>query len=111
MAFMEYTYTELHSILADVFLYVRCADSALSFARSKYLLLHVFSDISVSSVTSPCEGFHTLMVVVLGVLKLSLDEFTEFILGFITMVVQGLLSFHHLERLGNFLLQHLQQQQ
>jgi len=49
---------------------------------------------------------------VLGILKPSLDECTEFIiLGLITIVVHGLLSFHHLEKFGNFLLQHLQQQQ
>jgi len=35
-------------------------------------------------------------------------EFT--ILDFLTMVVQGLLSFHHLEKFGNLFL-HLQQQQ
>jgi hypothetical protein len=49
---------------------------------------------------------------VLGVLKLSLDECKDFIIwGFATMVVQGLLSFHYLEKLGPLLLQHLQQQQ
>jgi hypothetical protein len=49
---------------------------------------------------------------VLGILELSLDECTEFIiLGLITKVVHELLSFHHLEKFGNLLLQHLQQQQ
>jgi len=33
------------------------------------------------------------------------------ILGFMTIVVQGFLSVHLLEKLGKFLLQHLQQQQ
>jgi len=76
-------------------------------------LLPVLSDTSsVSSVTSPCEGFRMLPVRVLGILRPSLDECTEFIiLGFMTIVVQGLLSFHHLEKFGNLLLQHLQQQQ
>ena len=76
-------------------------------------LLPALSDInSVSSTASSWEGFHTLPARALGNLKLSLDEFIEFIiLGFITMVVQGLLSFHHLEKFGNLLLQHLQQQQ
>jgi hypothetical protein len=73
----------------------------------------VFSDTnSVSSIALPCKGFCTLFVLVLGILKLSLDECTEFIiLGFMTIVVQGLLFFHHFEKFGNFLLQHLQQQQ
>jgi len=67
---------------------------------------------SVSSTLSSWEGFRTLPVLVLGNLKLSLDECIEFIiLGFIIIVVHGLLSFHHLEKLGNLLLQHLQQQQ
>ena len=75
-------------------------------------LIPVFSDtISVSSIMSPCEGFRANDLV-LEVLKLSLDECNEFIiLGFIIIVVQGLLSFHHLEKPGNILLQHLQQQQ
>jgi hypothetical protein len=72
----------------------------------------VFNDISsVSSIASSSEGFLILIAVLLGVLKLSLDEWTELIiLGFITIVVQGL-SFHHLKKFGRFLLQHLQQQQ
>ena len=76
-------------------------------------LIPVFSNTSsVSSITSPCEGFRALIDLVLEVLKLSLNECNEFIiLGFIVMVVQGLLSFHHLEKPGNLLLQHLQQQQ
>ena len=75
-------------------------------------LIPVFSDTSsVSSITSPCEGFR-VNDVALEVLKLSLDECIEFIiLGFIIIVVQGLLSFHHLGKPGNLLLQHLQQQQ
>jgi len=76
-------------------------------------LLPALSDTnSVSSIASSWEGFRTLPARALGNLKLSLDEFIEFnILGFITMVLQGLLSFHHLEKFGNLLLQHLQQQQ
>lgn len=76
-------------------------------------LLPVLSDTnSVSSTASSREGFRTLPVRVLRNLGLSLDECTEFIiLGFIIMVVQGLLSSHHLEKFGNLLLQHLQQQQ
>jgi hypothetical protein len=76
-------------------------------------LLHALSDTSsVSSIASPCEGFRELLAVVLGILKLSMDECTEFVIfGLITIVVHGLLSFHHLEKFGNLLLQHLQQQQ
>ena len=45
-------------------------------------------------------------------LTLSLDEWTELIIfGLNTMVVQGLLSFHHFENFGHRLQQHLQQQQ
>ena len=68
-------------------------------------LLPVLSDTnSVSSTASSWEGFRTLLVRVLGSLRLSLDECTEFIiLGFIIMVVQVLLSFHHLEKFGNLL--------
>jgi hypothetical protein len=52
-----------------------------------------------------------LLALVLGILKPSLDECTEFIiLGLITIVVHGLLSFHHSEKFGNFLLQHFHQQ-
>jgi len=71
-------------------------------------LLPVLSDTnSVSSTASSWVGFRTLPVRVLGNLKLSLDKCTEFIsLGFIIMVVKGLLSFHHLQRFGNILLQH-----
>jgi hypothetical protein len=37
----------------------------------------------------------------MGILKLFLDECTAFtILGFMTIVLQGLLSLHHLEKLG-----------
>jgi hypothetical protein len=76
-------------------------------------VLVVFNDISsVSSIASSNEGFLILIAPLLGVLKLSLDKWTELIiLGFITIVVQGLLSFHHLKKFGHFLLQHLQQQQ
>jgi len=76
-------------------------------------LLHAFSDTSsVSSIASSCEGFHKLFALVLGFLKLSVDECTQFIiLGLIIIVVQGLLSFHHFKNFGNLLLQHLQQQQ
>ena len=75
-------------------------------------LTPVFSDTSsVSSIISPCEGF-CVKDVALEVLKLSLDECNYFIiLGLIIIVVQGLLSFHHLEKTGNLLLQHFQQQQ
>ena len=67
-------------------------------------LLPVLGDTnSVSSTASSWEGFRTLPVRVLGNLKLSHDEYMEFIiLGFITMVVQGLLSFHHLQILETF---------
>ena len=45
------------------------------------------------------------LVLDVGSLGLSLDECTEFtILGCMTMVVQGLLSFHHLKKLGKFYL-------
>ena len=76
-------------------------------------LSHALSDTSsVSSIASLCEGFLLLLAEVLGILKLSLEECTEFIiLGLITIVVHGLLSFHHLEKFGNLLLQHLQHQQ
>jgi hypothetical protein len=48
----------------------------------------------VSSIESSCEGFHNLLAIVFGILKLSLDECTEFIiLGLMTIVVHGLLSF------------------
>jgi hypothetical protein len=60
---------------------------------------------------SPCEGFRLLLAPVLGIFKLSLDEWSEFmILGLMTIGMPGLLSFHHLEKFGNLLLQHLQQQ-
>jgi len=76
-------------------------------------LLHAFNDISsVSSIASSSEGFLKLFALVLGILNLSLDEYTEFIiLGLITIVVHGLLSLHHLKKFGNLFLQHLQQQQ
>jgi len=63
-------------------------------------LLPALSDTnSVSSTASSWAGFRTLPARALGNLKLSLDEFIEFIiLGFITMVVQGLLSFHNLKK-------------
>jgi hypothetical protein len=72
-----------------------------------------FSDInSVSPIASSCEGFRKLPDLVFGILRLSLDECTEFIiLGLMTIVVQRLLSFQHLKKFGNCLLQHLQQQQ
>jgi hypothetical protein len=75
-------------------------------------LIPVFSETnSVSSIISSSEGFR-IKDLALGVLKLSLEECTEFIiLGFIIMVVQGLLSFHHLEKPENLPLQRLQQQQ
>jgi hypothetical protein len=61
---------------------------------------------------SSCDNFGLILARVLGILKLSLDECIEFIiLGLITIVMQGLLSFQHLEKFGNFLLQHLQQRQ
>ena len=45
-------------------------------------------------------------------LKLSLDEWIDFtILGLTTIMVQGLLSFHHFENLGHRLQQHFEQQQ
>jgi hypothetical protein len=76
-------------------------------------LLHALSNTSpVSSTASPCEGFHLLLAQVLSILKLSLDECTEFIIvGLISIMVHGLLSFHHFEKFGNLLLQHLQQHQ
>jgi hypothetical protein len=76
-------------------------------------LLHAFSDTSsVSSIASSCEGFRKLLALVFGILKFSLDERTEFIiLGLMIIGVQGLLSFHHFNKFGNILLQHLQQQQ
>jgi hypothetical protein len=44
-------------------------------------LLHAFSDTSsVSSIASPCEGFRKLLALVLGILKFSLYECTEFII-------------------------------
>jgi hypothetical protein len=63
-------------------------------------LPHAFSDTnSVSSIASFCEGFRKLLAVVFEIPRLSLDECTEFIiLGLMTTVVQGLLSFHHLEK-------------
>jgi hypothetical protein len=68
--------------------------------------------ISVSSTALSCEVFHIIIDLSLGFLKLSLDECKEFIiLDFITMVVQGLLFFYHLEKPGHLLLQQLQQQQ
>jgi hypothetical protein len=46
-----------------------------------------------------------------GNFKLSLEVFIEFtIFGLSTVVVHGLLSFHHFEKFGKFLRQHLQQQ-
>jgi hypothetical protein len=71
-----------------------------------------FSDInSVSSIAS-CKGFRKLPDLEFGILRLSLNECTEFIiLGLMIIVLQGLLSFHHLEKFGNCLLLHSQLQQ
>jgi len=44
-------------------------------------LLHAFSDTSsVSSITPSFEGSRNLLALVFGILKLSLDEGTEFII-------------------------------
>jgi len=75
--------------------------------------LRAFSDTSsVSSIAPSFEGFRKLLALEFGILKLFLDEGTKFIiLGLMIIVVHGLLSFHHLEKIGNPLLQHLQLQQ
>jgi hypothetical protein len=76
------------------------------------LLLALSETSSVSSMASLCDALCLTLPRVLGNFKLSLDECIEFIiLGLITIVVHGLLSLHHLEKFGNLLLQHLQQQQ
>jgi hypothetical protein len=75
-------------------------------------LVDDFSNISSVSSNASCEGLLKLSALMLGILKLSLDECTEFIiLGLITMVVHAVLSFHHLKTFGHLFLQHLQQQQ
>jgi hypothetical protein len=76
-------------------------------------LLHVFKvTSSVSFIASSCMDPRKQLDLDIEGLRLSLDEFTEFtIFGFMMIVVRGLLSFHHLKKLGHFLLQHLQQQQ
>jgi len=112
--FIQYANTELFFILiySILFLFeVLVSNYLLSYGI--ICLLPILSNTnSVSSTASSWEGFRTLPDRALGNLMLSRDEFIEFIiLGFITMVVQGLLSFHHLEMFGNLLLQHLQQQQ
>jgi hypothetical protein len=68
----------------------------MSVSRSVSDLPHVFSDNSDSSVTSSWEEIGLILAWVLGIFKVSPDKCTEFIvLGLITIVVQGLLSFHH----------------
>ena len=76
------------------------------------LLLALSETSSVSSMASLCDALCLTFARVLGNFKLSLDECIEFmILGLMAMVVHELLSLHHLEKFGNLLLQHLQQQQ
>jgi len=67
---------------------------------------------SVASVGSPSEILPFTLALAVWCFKLSLDECIEFtILGLKTIVVHGLLSFHHLEKFGQSLRWHLQQQQ
>jgi len=67
---------------------------------------------SVDSTASVTECLALLSALGPGHLKLSLEEWIELtILGLITIVVQGLWSFHHFENLGHRLRQHLIQQQ
>jgi hypothetical protein len=69
---------------------------------TKFLTL-VFKDISlVTSAASVNECLTLLLALDPKHLKLSLDEWTELtIFGLTTIVVQGLLSFHHFENLGH----------
>jgi hypothetical protein len=67
---------------------------------------------STSSVASPSETLPFTLALAVCCFELSLDECIEFtILGLKTIVVRGLLSFHHLEKLGQSSRQRLQQQQ
>ena len=114
--FLSYTYTVTYSGILNGSTYTYDVLEVYCLLPDGIIcLLHAFSDTSlVSCIASPCEGFHKLLVLVFRILKLSLDECTEFItsiLGLMTIVVHGLLSFHHLEKFGNLSLQHLQQQQ
>jgi hypothetical protein len=77
---------------------------------TKFLTL-IFKDISsVTSAASVNECLTLLLALDPEHLKLSLDEWIELILGLTTVMVQGLLSFHHFENLGHRLQQHFEQQ-
>jgi len=66
---------------------------------------------SVVSAGSP-EFLLFILALVLCCFKLSLEECIEFtILGLKTIVMLGLLPFHHLEKFGQSLRQRLQQRQ
>jgi hypothetical protein len=70
----------------------------------------------VTSSATSTESLYEFLVFIAGLvpryLRLSLEEWMELtILGLKTMVMQGLLSFHHFSILGHLLRQHLQQQQ
>jgi hypothetical protein len=73
----------------------------------------VFKDISsVTSAASVNECLTLLLALDPEHLKLSLEEWIELtILGLTTIMVQGLLSFHHFENLGQRLQQYFEQQQ
>jgi hypothetical protein len=73
----------------------------------------VFNETNVvASTASVNECLVLLLALDAEHLKLSLDEWIELtIFGLTTIMVQGLLSFHHFENLGHRFRQHLEQQQ
>ena len=79
----------------------------------KICLLARFNDTnSLVSKGSSWEFLLFILVLVLWCFKFSLEECIEFTIGGLkTIVVHGLLSFHHLEKFGQGLKQRLQQQQ
>jgi hypothetical protein len=76
-------------------------------------LTFVFKETSsVASTASVKECLVLLLALDPEHLKLSLDECIEFtIFGLTTIMMQGVLSFHHLENFGHRLRQHREQQQ
>jgi hypothetical protein len=67
---------------------------------------------SVVSTGSSWDAMPFTLALAWGYFKLSLEECIEFtIFGLKIIVVHGLLSFHHREKLGHRLRQRLQQQQ
>jgi hypothetical protein len=83
------------------------------FPAGNVCLTFVFKETSsVASTASVKECLVLLLALDPEHLKLSLDECIEFtIFGLTAIMVQGLLSFYHLENFGHRLRQHRKQQQ